>query len=231
MRKISFRILTICLLLCSLCCTVSYCDETRIIHDMDNTQQNAEYTIFDGVLTWYSEYNTNTSFSVPDGVKEIGEGAFIGNNYLEEIIFPEGLLVIGDDAFDSCTKLKTVQFPESLLFIGGGAFESCWGLTDLQLPSKLLVIGNSAFAETGELGEVIIPKRVEVIGESAFMMSHVRKIVILPNNAIYISDDLVNYDADCTIVLTTEESDFAELIIIRYSTSESVHVVICESSE
>lgn len=45
------------------------------------------------------------------------------------------------------------------------------------------------------------------------------------------SDDLVDEDADCTIVLSTGENTFAELIVERYGDRGMVKVVVEDGEE
>ena len=43
---------------------------------------------------------------IPQGVEVIGEGAFKGNMYLEEVIIPDSVTRIMREAFKNCKKLK-----------------------------------------------------------------------------------------------------------------------------
>ena len=90
--------------------------------------------------------------TIPDGVAEIGEGAFCGCDGLTSVSIPpsvtnlgarafeacgklpvlapqgEGLVRIGDEAFSGCGALKSVSIPASVKHIGAGAFEGCGGI-------------------------------------------------------------------------------------------------------
>lgn len=217
----------ICMLLCILCGSAAHSESLQSNKDAELPA----YTIADDVLTWYSENNENRSFTVPEGVKEIGSGAFLGNQYLEEVVLPENVLVISESAFEQCRALKHVDFPQTLLFIGSSAFSGCINLEAITLPSNLLVIGDCAFTETGSLGTVVIPEKLRVLGDGAFRKSKIAELVILPCWDIYISDDLVDEDAECTIVLRTGERAFAELIVERYGDGGMVKVVVEEGEE
>ena len=55
---------------------------------------------------------------IPDGVTEIGEGAFADCSSLKSVVIPEGVTVIGNGAFSECSSLKSVVIPDSVTKIG-----------------------------------------------------------------------------------------------------------------
>ncbi len=70
-------------------------------------------------------------------IKFIGEGAFSGNNYLEEITLPSSIEYIGAQAFSSCNNLSKVNLNEGLLQIKTGAFNNCQNLVSLTIPTSV----------------------------------------------------------------------------------------------
>ncbi len=66
--------------------------------------------------------NTITSVTIPEGIREIGYGAFAGYTALEEIVIPESVLIIGDDAFSGCVNLEGVTLGSNVKYIGENAF-------------------------------------------------------------------------------------------------------------
>ena len=75
---------------------------------------------------------------LPNGLKEIGAGAFRGCTALEEINMhmPTGVTKIEENAFTGCTSLKRVDLPMSVTHLGTHAFANCTGLEFASLPSK-----------------------------------------------------------------------------------------------
>ena len=65
------------------------------------------------------------SFAVPEGVKTIGDRAFMGCAALREIHLPDSVRTISDLAFLDCTSLREADIPESVTFIGSIAFLGC----------------------------------------------------------------------------------------------------------
>ncbi|MDE6017871.1 MAG: leucine-rich repeat protein, partial [Muribaculaceae bacterium] len=78
-------------------------------------------------------------------LKNIGSGAFIHCESLQEIVLPEGLELIGTQAFSYCLNLKIVILPDTLVEIKPHAFEGT-SLLSITLPVNLKNLGNNAFA-------------------------------------------------------------------------------------
>ena len=111
-------------------------------------------------LITYPCYATRTSYSVPEGVREIGNYAFCKAEYLKDIDIPEGVISIGDKAFWGA---KNVCFKNTFSLSNPIALD--W------LPYSLEHIGDSAFVYTGH-GIVILPPNVKNIGLDAFEHWH-----------------------------------------------------------
>ncbi len=82
---------------------------------------------------------------VPEGVEDIGEGAFEGSDVIE-VTLPEGLIKIGKRAFADCESLEKINFPSTLRIISDEAFSGCTSL-DVDLPENIKV-GADAFKGT-----------------------------------------------------------------------------------
>lgn len=82
---------------------------------------------------------------VPEGVEDIGEGAFEGSDVIE-VTLPEGLIKIGKRAFADCESLEKINFPSTLRIISDEAFSGCTSL-DVDLPENIKV-GTDAFKGT-----------------------------------------------------------------------------------
>ena len=107
-------------------------------------------------------------FTVPDGVRAIGEKAFQGRTELTEAILPDSLERIGNDAFGGCTGLQSLRLPAGLTAIGSGAFRGCTGLTAVALPSGVAALGSRAFEGCASLKDISLPESVIGWGEDVF---------------------------------------------------------------
>lgn len=172
-----------------------YCEKlTAVTVDGANSNFKAEdgvlYSADKTKLVCYPIAKTGSSFTVPEGITEIGAAA-IYSTELSDIKLPSSLTKLGNHALSfnekltsidmsgtklssinalalaECSSLSKALLPDSLLEIGDGAFMSCKKLTEITLPPKLTTIGQNAFMSTG-LSRVTVPESVEDIGYSAF---------------------------------------------------------------
>lgn len=114
--------------------------------------------IFDEVLVAFARGDKPANYTIPDGVKEIGERAFSGMT-LARIFIPEGVTKIGNFAFAYCRNLDFVsgcEFPSTLTTIGESAFATCDAMTAIYIPRSVTVIGANAFSNCTSLNRVIV---------------------------------------------------------------------------
>ncbi len=92
--------------------------------------ENSSFVTDDGVLytkdgkklLFYPVGRTDTSFTVPGGVEEIGRASFYNCDNLTEVIFPESLKVIRESAFLDCSSITSIRIPAAVKSIGHSAF-------------------------------------------------------------------------------------------------------------
>ena len=151
----------------------AYCNSlTEIIVD----KNNAEYKSIDGnlydvkenCLIAYAPAKTESSFTVPDGVKKIGASAFSDCDNLVEIKIPQTVTEIGDDAFSDCDSLVHINLPEQIKKIGYKTFADCDMIFTITIPYGVESIGRYAFYSCDYLSNVTLPTTVNNIGVYAF---------------------------------------------------------------
>ena len=103
-----------------------------------------------------------TEITLPDSLKRIGEAAFIYCG-MREITIPKGAAEIERAAFLHCDQLETVHLQEGLRVIGWDAFWECSKLTDIQLPKTLEQIGLRAFEHCTSLKQLTIPASITTL--------------------------------------------------------------------
>ncbi len=104
---------------------------------------------------------------IPEGVETIGAYAFAGLTELKRVVLPSTLESIEYGAFFGCTKLTEVVGLENVKLINKYAFQNCDIKTDLKL-SNIHAIGDYAFAGNTNLTSVAFSKTLSSIGERAF---------------------------------------------------------------
>ena len=145
----------------------------------------------EGVLKKYR--GKDTDVVIPDGVREIGDAAFVDMKGVERMIMecedydapemetltiPDSVTKIGYYAFAYCLNLRKVNLPDSVSSLGERAFEGCESLKEIRLPEKLTEIGEYTFFLCESLRTVKIPDGVTRIGTGAFDGTDLRKVKV-----------------------------------------------------
>ena len=127
----------------------------------------------DGVLFYkdklllYPADREGSSYTVPEGIKEIADHAF-EHTSLEEIKLPSTLLKIGSSAFFECTSLKKINLPDGLEELGDYAFLGCISLEAIKIPGSVEKISEWAFSACQKLKSISIGTGVTSIEAVAF---------------------------------------------------------------
>jgi len=127
-------------------------------------------------------------YSVPEGVKIIGDGSFLDSK-LESITFPSTLEIIESWAFRFCSNLKVIEIPDSVTEIGELAFEFCSNIEKVMLPNKLTVLKRQTFSGCEKLKELYVPASVKLIEETALGWTQNLENLVLNNGLEEIKDD------------------------------------------
>jgi len=105
------------------------------------------------------------SVTIPSGVKDIGDNAFIRLINLDSISLPDSVETIGSSAFYMCGDIRSATFGKNLTSIGSYAFGYA-SFDKLELPSGLKSVGAGAFSGCIRLVSLVLPRGVESIGTS-----------------------------------------------------------------
>ena len=173
-------------------------------------EANPYLTSADGVLfskdmtalLCYPLGREDDAYTVPEGVKEIGENAFCNCRNLKTVSLPRGLETVGVWAFMDCGGLTEVSLPEGLKEIGVAAFSGCCSLERADLPESLVTLGASAFYDCGKLTSAYIPAGLASWGGNAFgNCDSLVSFTVSPDNAAFTSVDGVLFNKDMTALL------------------------------
>ena len=118
----------------------------------------------------FADSGLKHSLNIPEGVVEIGRGAFARCDFTGVLTLPSTLKKIDDYAFTECCFICPLNLPDGIEEIGWGCFEDCRNLYgNLILPSHLKNMDRCAFRGcTGLKGDLVIPKSLTVIPPDAF---------------------------------------------------------------
>lgn len=108
-----------------------------------------------------------SSVYLPDHLQAIGEGAFKGFTYLEDIFLPRTVERIEREAFAD-SGLRKIRTADLMKVIGPRAFAGCRHLETFFFPDGLEEIGEFAFEGCTSLKKIFVPNSVKHIGAGAF---------------------------------------------------------------
>ncbi len=149
-----------------------YLSDDNIMYDKSKTEiilypagkTNAHYTINDGIKSigygaFVYCYNL-TSITIPDSVTSLGWAAF-GGSALTKIIGGNGIVRIGEYAFAECYRLTNVIVSDSVTSIGEYAFSDCNKLETVTMSSQIERIDQGAFYNCNDLVMIKYPGTLE----------------------------------------------------------------------
>ena len=116
--------------------------------------------------------NGNTEIQIPEGVENIGYGAFNSCAGLVSIVLPSTVRYIAEGAFRNCNDLRSITVDSS-----NSAFSSSNGLL-LSKNGKRVIVGIN--------GDVIVPDGVTHIAEDAFAGRRNLKSLVIPAGVVSI---------------------------------------------
>jgi len=123
-------------------------------------EDGGEYVSIDGnlysadkkTLIKYGAAKADESFTVPDFVEIIGDGAFRYAANLKSVSFGAGVHTIGASAFASCTSLEKINLGKNIISLGNSAFAGCTAVTEIYYDIPSLADfgrGNYVFNKVG----------------------------------------------------------------------------------
>lgn len=126
--------------------------EYNPVYSVEIDEENPFYVYRDGAIFSKDMYRliffvdkTRKTYTIPNGVAKICEGAFQLCPNLHTVIIPDGVTEIGGSAFAGCKALQTVMISSSVTEIAYCAFEECENLRELVVPNSVCEIGAGAF--------------------------------------------------------------------------------------
>jgi len=146
------------------------------------------------------------TITLPESIKTIGEGAFLGCISLESVNIPTDckiekyafsgckkmssdgrLVIIGDTLYGCVIKPDragdySISVPSNVRHIADGAFAYCYGLSEIVLHDGILDIGEEAFKECSRLRSIELPKGISEIRPATFCHCRALSSISIPEN-------------------------------------------------
>lgn len=170
-------------------------DKALLVYPAGRTDRS--YTVPQGIRaigdSAFTQCDSLTAVSIPDSVTSIGNFAFQDCTALSSVTIGEGVVSIGQGSFLRCSSLSSVTIPGSVAAIGEGAFERCSSLTSVTIGEGVTSIRKGAFAYCTSLTSIAIPEGVSSISDYAFYSCPALTDVILPASLTVIGIDAFSY--------------------------------------
>lgn len=164
----------------------------------DTQAAESDFVIENGVLTKYT--GNGGDVVIPDGVTEIGFGAFSGCVDLISVEIPSSVIKIGESAFNQCKSLTNITIPDSAVEIGDYAFSDTPWLDSKreERTDHLVIINNNLMDAQKASGDVVIPDGVINIKSSAFGWCQNLTNVSIPNSVTEINSHAFTFCENLT---------------------------------
>lgn len=122
--------------------------------DVEAVAPSSDFEMDETKLMKYS--GTAEVVSVPDGVKIIGEEAFVGNDNLIKVTIGDDVESIGYRAFADCDNLRTITVGDGVEEIETAAFSNNKELVNVTLGANVKKLGSGVFAGCSQLKDLSI---------------------------------------------------------------------------
>ena len=200
-------------------------DQCSSLDSINVDDSNSSYKDIDGVLIsknidaavgdklfYYPIGKIDESYTIPDGVKVIGDMAFY-KSQLKEVTIPAtvrelennafqkaeklqnvniaegGMKTLGSNAFSYCSSLQSIDIPQTVNYIGSDCFSYCSSLRNVTLPNGLTDIKSGTFRSTIIDQSFVIPASVKNIEWQAFNRCTNLQHLIIPENVERINEE------------------------------------------
>ena len=180
---------------------------TKII-DAKNAIINGDFVFSekDGIKTLISYLGNESQLTLPANCNGedyvIGDSAFFGKTFIENIVIPEGVTSIGNSAFNGCSGLTSVTIGNSVASIGTSAFYGCTSLaTVINYSDLVFTPGSEDYGYVAYYATKVLNKN-EIPDNSDF--------IFVEKNRVY---TLVGYTGENKVVALPENYKGSSYVI------------------
>jgi len=188
------------------------------------------FVVHDNVLQKY--LGNVAKVCVPDGIRQIGPGAFWNNLNINEVILPSSISSIHGDAFVYCENLDSINIPPQVSEIGDDPFAGCPNLVIYNHSPHFLIDDGVLFdASKNTLihyypnkieKEYIVPESVTWIGKHSFYKCINLKQITISKNVDFIGN---NAFSDCSNLKLKNGSKYFKYVHNVLYNSSGTHLI------
>ena len=158
--------------------------------DIPETICGRKVTTINAVAFSNNNFKNVTSFTLPQSLTAIGNGAFSGCSSLTSIVIPDSVTEIEATAFSNCTALESITLSQNIKEIRNSTFSNCTALKSIDIPSKTTSIENYVFQDCTALTTVTLHEGLTSIGNATFKNCTALKSINIPNGVTSIESSL-----------------------------------------
>lgn len=179
----------------------------KIVVDSNNKffSSDKRGALFNKDKTEFIKYpigNKSKEYKMPDTVKSIGEAAFLGSFYLEDLSLSNQLEEIKYNALGVCVKLKKLDFPDTLRRIDKQSIYFNFLIKEIEIPENVEEISEYAMVDCISAEKIIVKGMNTSFGEGSICLQEAKI-----NEGIPAEEFADIYVALCT----TEEEEMRDL--------------------
>lgn len=153
---------------------------------------------------------------LPDGILEIGDGAFYEDSQLKSINFPSSIIEIRPSAFEYCKNLESVKITSKKCKLGDSAFSQCVKLASIEIADGINCNADDLFSGTA-ITSFRVPKGTTGLGEYALSDCIYLEKISIPASVVQIGScnfDYYNYSHLKTIEYSGTKDLWKKVAII-----------------
>ena len=164
-------------------------------------------------LIAYTPARETQEYTIPDGIRGVGDYAFSFCYSLTSVTIPDSVTSIGNNPFAGCAALKQIQVSPRhtvLAVIDGVLFSkpdkrlicypSAREAQEYAIPNGIRGVGDRAFYDCESLTSITIPDSVTSIGGGAFISCDCLTSITIPDSVTSIGDSAFSYCKSLTSV-------------------------------
>lgn len=189
-------------------------DGTKSIFEYDFRSACFRVKHFSGDVTQlpfhiFYEKDNLEEVALPNSLRTIGEGAFIGCDGLKGIMIPENVYQIDAYAFRGCTSLETVLIKGQLTSLQGMIFYDCTSLKIVEFAEGITRLTDRMFGNCVSLETITLPASIERIEAQIFAGCTNLKTVYVkattpPEMSYWVFTDNEHQNLNCKIYVPAE---------------------------
>ncbi len=182
----------------------SYTAIFEAVNETDASFFTYETTALGASITGYT--GSETIIKIPQKIQglavvKLGANCFDSSS-LASVVLPDGITEIGDGAFWHCTKLYSVNISSTVRSIGNKAFWQCSSLISVNLPEGVTSLGDYAFNNCHALESIAFPSSLTSIGRYVFFYCQsLKNIDVALSNTAFTTFDGVLFTKDMKTIV------------------------------